>query len=146
MDQRAAVVREGFVREDVHPQSQPAPGPRAIPQEEPAPPQVAETPARPVETWPIKVKLLHKPVVSPDLQQLRELTFREPTGADVNRFGNPTRINGDGDIIVDERKMTLMMAALSGLIPSSLDKMDPRDWNSCAYRLRGFFLPEPEAW
>ena len=39
--------------------------------------------------------------------------------------------------------MTLMMAALSGILPPFLERMDPRDWNSCAYRLRGFFLPDP---
>jgi hypothetical protein len=38
------------------------------------------------------------------------------------------------------------MANLSGLLEPQLQKMDPRDYNSCAYRLRSFFLPEQGVW
>jgi len=27
-----------------------------------------------------------------------------------------------------------------------IEQMDTRDWNSVAYRLRRFFLPDPGAW
>ena len=154
MDERTAPAREGFVRDEpARAQAQqPRPAPRAVPapaapapEPEPEPTQEA-APSALIETWPIKVKLIRKAIIGIDRHELRELSFREPTGGDINRFGNPVRIDGNGDIVVDERKMTAMMAALSGLIPAVLDRMDPRDWNSCAYRLRGFFLPEPEAW
>jgi hypothetical protein len=98
------------------------------------------------ESWPITVRLLHKPVRNPKGEYVKELSFREPTGGDINRYGNPCRINADGDVVIDERKMTLVMAALAGILQPHLEAMDPRDWNSCAYRLRGFFLPEAAAW
>jgi hypothetical protein len=99
------------------------------------------------ETWPIKVKLVHKPIRDQDGKELAELSFREPTAGDIVRYGNPVRLTNDFDAAIDERKMTVMIAALSGVLSPMLDKMDPRDWNSCAYRLRTFFLPEPAlAW
>jgi hypothetical protein len=101
-------------------------------------------PAR--EVWPIKVRLMHKPVRNNSGDMIHELSFREPTGGDINRYGNPCHVNQDGDVIIMERKMTTMMAVLSGVLQPFLEGMDPRDWNSCAYRLRGFFLPDPAAW
>jgi hypothetical protein len=65
---------------------------------------------------------------------------------DLNRHGNPCRVNADGDVLIDERKMTALMAVLSGVNLPNIMAMDPRDWNSCAYRLRNFFLPNPDAW
>jgi hypothetical protein len=100
----------------------------------------------PADVWPVKVRLLHRPIRDNRGNEVKELTFREPTGADINRYGNPVRVNQDGDILIDERKMYFMMSALSGILTPMLEKMDTRDWNSCAYRLRGFFLPEPSAW
>lgn len=98
------------------------------------------------ETWPVKVKLLHKPVRNMKGEMVRELVFREPTGGDINRNGNPCMVDQNGDVIIIDRKMTTMMAALSGILQPFLENMDPRDWNSCAYRLRGFFIPDPAAW
>ena len=74
------------------------------------------------------------------------MSFRQPTGADINRNGLPVRIDVNGDVVMDERKMTLMMTALTGVMTPFLETMDPRDWASCAYRLRNFFLPDPGAW
>ena len=115
-------------------------------QEVPAPVLPDEPPAPPKDQWPVKVKLMHKPVITPTGDVLRELTFREPTGGDINRYGNPCHVNQEGDVIILEKKMTTMMAVLSGVLQPFLEGMDPRDWNSCAYRLRGFFLPNPAAW
>ena len=134
-----AKVREGF---------QPAAQddkPRSVLTEPEIDPSPAEQP-EPVDMWPITVKLLHKPIRDNKGGVVKELSFREPTGADINRYGNPVRVNQDGDIIIDERKMSFMMAALAGILPPFLEALDPRDWNSAAYRLRGFFLPEPAAW
>lgn len=123
----------------------PPPGTAAMPQN-PEPAMENVPPPLPVEEWPIKVKLLHKRLSGMNGEELTILTFREPTGSDINRCGNPCRINSDGDVVMDERKMTMIMAQLSGLLVPILDRMDPRDWNSCAYRLRNFFLPEVDAW
>jgi hypothetical protein len=117
------------------PQQQPEPQPPAEPTEPPPPPE-----------WPIVVKLRHKSINGNKREVLEELTFREPTGADIVRIGNPVFITSTGEIMFDERKMTAMMAQLSGVFPPLLDFMHPQDWNSCAYRLRRFFLPDPEAW
>jgi hypothetical protein len=109
----------------------------------PPPPPVEEY----KDLWPVKVKLVHKPIVDQDGRELKELSFREPTAGDINRYGNPVRLTNDFDAVIDERKMTMVMSALCGVLSPMLEKMDPRDWNSCAYRLRTFFLPEPAlAW
>ena len=127
------IPREGFQHAE----------PTAVPAEGAPPPLPEEF----KETWPIKVKLVHKPLRDQDGRELTELSFREPTAGDINRCGNPVRLTNDFDAAIDERKMTLMIATLSGVLSPMLDKMDPRDWNSCAYRLRAFFLPEPAlAW
>jgi hypothetical protein len=130
--------REGFV----DPSSRPTGNGPVIDNQLP-PPQEASPP---LETWPIRVKLLHKPVRNNHGELVHELVFREPTGGDINRYGNPCRINVDGEVVIDEQKMMRLIAALSGILPPFLDAMDPRDWNSCAYRLRSFFLPEVAAW
>jgi hypothetical protein len=140
--------REGFVKPDAEQPRRPAP---AVAHTAPAPeqPEAAPAPAppaAPTETWPVTVKLLHRAISNNKNEEIHELSFREPTGADINRAGMPVRIDQNGDILIDERKMTLMMAALSGVLTPMLDRLDPRDWASCAYRLRPFFLPEPEAW
>jgi hypothetical protein len=98
------------------------------------------------EIWPVTVRLMHKPVRNNKGDMVKELTFREPTGGDINRYGNPCHVDQNGDVVILERKMTTMMAVLSGVLQPFLEGMDPRDWNSCAYRLRGFFIPDPAAW
>lgn len=128
--------RDGFVEvpDDQHPTAQPEP---------PAP---QPEPIDQGETWPVRVKLLHKPVRNMRNEPVNELVFREPTAGDINRYGNPCRIGIDGEVIFDEQKMMRVIAALSGILIPNLEAMDPRDWNSCAYRLRSFFLPEVAAW
>lgn len=121
----------------------------AAPVATPASPQPAPQPepeSELVDKWPMTVKLLYRPIEGNNKEILTQLTFREPTGGDINRCGNPCRVNQDGDVIMDEKKMTLIMANLSGVLLPLLDRMDPRDWNSCAYRLRRFFLPNLTSW
>jgi Phage tail assembly chaperone proteins, E, or 41 or 14 len=125
--------REGFI-ETVNDQAMPEPQIDAAP------------PPDPVEAWPVRVKLLHKPVRNNKNELVHELVFREPTGGDINRYGNPCRIDVNGEVVIDEQKMMRILAALSGILLPNLEPMDPRDWNSCAYRLRSFFLPEVAAW
>ena len=132
--------REGFVK-NAEPLSEkrPAPSVEIIDNE---PDDIIE---QPKEQWPVRVRLLHRGVRS-GADTVHELVFREPTGGDINRCGNPCHVNQDGDVIILERKMTTMMSQLSGILPPFIESMDPRDWNSCAYRLRGFFIPDPTAW
>ena len=131
--------REGFVAEDKP--SNEADVTKAV-ASHPAP-ELESSPAElPEETvWPIVVKLSFKPIRNNKGETIDELSFREPTGGDINRYGNPVRMNGLGDWVIEERKMHYVMAALSGILPPFLDAMDPRDWNFCAYELMRFFLP-----
>jgi hypothetical protein len=139
-------VREGFVT------GEPVEAPEAVAdqsgaaQSDGAAAAVLPLAEETVETWPVKVKLLHKTIRDNKGTEIRELSFRQPTGGDINRYGMPVRIDTSGDVLMDERKMTLMMTALSGVMTPFLEAMDPRDWASCAYRLRHFFLPDPGAW
>ena len=127
--------REGFIEvPDAERAAQPAP---------PAPPPA---PVDRADEWPVRVKLLHKQVRNNRNEPVDELVFREPTAGDINRYGNPCRIGIDGEVLFDEQKMFRVIAALSGILLPTLEQMDPRDWNSCAYRLRSFFLPEVAAW
>jgi len=130
-------VREGFVLDEEKPEPVEPPRPEA---EEAEPPEVI------AEIWPVKVKLLNKTIRGNKNEELRELTFREPTGADINRIGNPVRVTIEGEILIDDKRMMLMMTALSGVMTPFLERMDPRDYASCAYRLRNFFLPNLAAW
>jgi hypothetical protein len=132
--------REGFVKS-----AEPLPEPPAAtgPVIENDIGDVADLPIK--EEWPIKVRLLHRGVRQ-GADTVHELSFREPTGGDINRYGNPCHVDQNGDVVILERKMTTMMSALSGVLPPFIEAMDPRDWNSCAYRLRGFFIPDPTAW
>ena len=98
------------------------------------------------DKWPIVVQLLYKPIRNDKGDLVNSLAFREPRASEINRIGNPTRMLWDGEIVIEERKMTYIMAALCGILPPLLEDMDPRDWNSCALRLRKFFLPDLRAW
>ena len=139
--------RDGFVDDDLFPSStaeQLPPSAAELPPENPA--MESAPPPPQIEEWPIRVRILHRPIRDNVGREVRELVFRQPSGADINRCGNPCRINQDGDVVIDERKMSLIMANLSGILSPLLDQLDPRDWNSAAYRLRSFFLPELAAW
>jgi hypothetical protein len=107
---------------------------------------VAPDPEPLKDQWPVKVRLLHKAIRGPKGDMIKELTFREPTGGDINRYGNPCTVDQNGDVVILDRKMTTMIAVLSGILQPFIEMMDPRDWNSCAYRLRSFFIPDPAAW
>lgn len=105
--------------------------------------------------WPMVIKLLHKPIQKSRTEILNEITFREPTAMDIIKCGgNPCRIEvteiSGGRVIynpvIDDSKMMVLMANLSGLLEPQLQKMDTRDYTSCAYRLRSFFLPEQGVW
>jgi hypothetical protein len=98
------------------------------------------------EIWPITVQLLYRSIMNDRGESVNSLVFREPRAAEINRIGNPTRMLWDGEIIIEERKMTYIMGALCGILPPLLEAMDPRDWNSCALRLRKFFLPDTRGW
>ena len=149
--------REGFVDEQ-QPQPHPPiidatpqqPEPEAKPSRTMPPPDIEASPAElpPMwqDEWPLVIKLLNKPIHNNRGELVHELKLREPRAGDINRYGNPVRINQDGDVVWDERKMTYMISALSDILAPFIEDMHPRDWNTAAMKLRNFFLPDPRAW
>ena len=105
--------------------------------------------------WPLTIALLHKPVETKPGVTVNELTFREPTAGDIMRAGgNPCKVEivemGGGRVTwqpqIDDVKMLRLMASLSGVLEPYLQRMDTRDYSSCAHRLRKYFLPEQGIW
>jgi hypothetical protein len=103
-------------------------------------------PAPPPEVWPIVVRLLHGSTVNKRGEEIHQIEFRQPYARDIKLRGNPVRITMEGEVAIEEKKMTAMIAALANLHAYAVDRLDPRDWNSCAFRIRMFFLPDPAAW
>jgi hypothetical protein len=145
--------REGFVDDSkptIEHEPQPQPAAPAGTKRAAPPPEIEDSPADlpPLEQdeWPMIVPLTFKPIRNNSGAEIKSLSLREPRAGDINRYGNPVRFNRDGDIVHDERKMTYMIAALSGILPPFIEEMHPRDWATCAYKLQRFFLPDPAAW
>jgi hypothetical protein len=97
-----------------------------------------------LDTGPLKVGL-RKPIMA-NGAEVSELTFREPTGGDIERAGNPVIVDVfSGDtvkITFDEKKMTQMMSRLAEVPPSSIRLLHPKDWNTIAWQLVHFFTPD----
>lgn len=115
----------------------------------------AEVVAEDLPEWPLTIPLLHKPVETKPGVTINELTFREPTAGDIMRAGgNPCKVEivemGGGRVTwqpnIDDVKMLRLMASLSGVLEPYLQRMDTRDYASCAHRLRKYFLPEQGIW
>ena len=93
---------------------------------------------------PMKIGL-RKPIQA-NGEELKELTFREPTAGDIERCGNPVIMDVFGGetpkITFDEKKMSAMMCQLAAIPPSSIRSMHPKDWNTAAWTLVNFFMPD----
>lgn len=80
-------------------------------------------------------------------ETIRELVFREPTGGDIARCGNPVLFNPTtesiDDIRFDEAKMAKMIAVLAGVPDSTVAKLPAHDWMLAAWVVAGFFLMAP---
>lgn len=94
---------------------------------------------------PLTIKL-RKSVHGGDGVDVNELKFREPTAGDIERCGNPVLIDfisGETPkITFDSKAMSAMMHVLANVPPSSIKMMHPRDWNTAAWSLASFFMPE----
>lgn len=77
-------------------------------------------------------------------EEIAELSFREPTGGDIARCGNPVKFNFSADppeISFDEAKMAKMLSLLAGVPESSIARLTAADWMTSAYSVAGFFFP-----
>lgn len=114
--------------------------------------QTPDLPIADLPEWPLVIKLRHKPIKKSEIDVLGELSFREPTAFDLIKCGgNPCRLEVSemlaGNRVVyswtiDDNKMMRLMANLCGVLEPQLQRMDPRDYATCAYKLRYFFIPD----
>ena len=92
----------------------------------------------------IVIKLTKSVIANGD--EVMELSFREPTGADIERCGNPVLVdwipNERPKYTFDSKSMTQMLAALAVVPPSTIRQMHSRDWNTAAWSLAHFFMPD----
>lgn len=89
--------------------------------------------------------LLTKPIQAHG-EDVTELTFRPPTSLDLIEVGSPIRIDMASEsptIHHDERRFAAMMARLAAVPPSSIAKMDHKDFIEAEYALTPFFVPRP---
>lgn len=96
-----------------------------------------------VAAWDGKLKL-RKPVIAHG-ESVIEIIFREPTGGDIERIGNPLTVGmyeNNPKIHFESQTMTLMMAHLASVPPSTIRAMHPKDWNNGAWLLANFFMPD----
>ena len=133
--------RHEALKPDVPPQPQPqaAPDDQAdlsyeLNQDQAAPPEEPE------------VELFH--VLSKPIQahgdEITVLRWREPTGGDIERAGNPVYLDFSGEkpsITFNEKKMAAMMSLLAQVPPSSIRMLSAKDWNAVAWKLFRFFTP-----
>lgn len=78
-------------------------------------------------------------------ETFKELTFREPTGADIARLGMPVKLELDektGNVSVNyTNSMPAMLSALAGVPTSTIGLLSASDWSACALAVSPFFLP-----
>src|SRR5262252_4217417 len=78
-------------------------------------------------------------------EETKTLTFREPTGADLERAGSPILIDFNTDPPTeryDTKAMTQMMSLLAAVPPSTIRQMSASDWEWAALQIKfRFFLP-----
>jgi len=78
-------------------------------------------------------------------EPVMEIKFREPSGGDIERIGNPvtfTFSENQPRVHMESGTMTQMMAHLAGVPPSTIRQLHPRDWENGAWMLAGFFTPD----
>ena len=115
--------------------------------------------APPPDEWPLVIKLRHRPIKAPGKDgkevMIHEMSFREPRANDmIKAGGNPVRVAFMGvvdgqpnyDYLIDDNRMSKVMANLVGFQDAYLLALDPRDYASAAYRLRRFFISDQGLW
>jgi hypothetical protein len=78
-------------------------------------------------------------------ETVSELIFREPTAGDIERIGNPITValyENNPKMHFEAQTMTMMMAHLATVPPSTIRSMHPKDWNNGAWKLANFFMPD----
>jgi Phage tail assembly chaperone proteins, E, or 41 or 14 len=88
---------------------------------------------------------LRRPV-SAHGDEIKELKFREPTAGDIEICGNPVNIDfvpGETPkLSFNSKSMSAMMSTLASVPPSTIRQLHTRDWNTAAWNLASFFMPD----
>jgi len=80
--------------------------------------------------------------------EVKELRFREPTGADIERCGTPVSFEwvAGSDVpkmSYENKSMFAMMSTLAMVPPSTIRMMNAKDWELAALMIaHRFFLPD----
>ena len=95
-----------------------------------------------------KIVVTLRKVIIANGDEVKELIFREPTAGDIERVGsNPVNIEQVGEtgklkVTFDSKSMSHMMSILAAVPPSTIKQMHPKDWNTAAWELANFFMPD----
>lgn len=95
------------------------------------------------EAQPLILRLRKNVIANGD--EVSELKFREPTGGDIARTGNPVVLDFSKDppgFNYDAKAMEAMMSTLAAVPPSTIRALHPKDWQNGAIMLAGFFVPD----
>ena len=87
---------------------------------------------------------LRKPLII-KRRKIRVLALREPTAGDIEAVGNPVLINMRRRIpriSFDVGPMTRMIARCAGIPWLTAVSMSAMDWNTTAWTLAVFFMPD----
>jgi hypothetical protein len=91
---------------------------------------------------------LSKPIVAHG-ETLSELVLRRPTVKELRACGQPYRVSGGGgggaSVQADYDAGAKLIAAICAIPPSSVDEMDPGDFDDACMILVGFTKPAPRA-
>jgi hypothetical protein len=90
---------------------------------------------------------LKRPVMA-NGEMVKKLTFREPTGGDMQLFGDKWPVNIDwqtGEVTPNPTVMAVVMSTLAVVPPSTIKAMKGKDFSTCAHALMGFFVPDAQA-
>ncbi|MET3969095.1 phage tail assembly protein [Bradyrhizobium sp. S3.9.1] len=104
---------------------------------------VAETTAEKPTTSGVVVTLTDP--VQAHGETVKELTFREPTGADLMMLKEGWPVDIDhvtGKVTPNSAVMGQMMPMLAAVPPSTIKALKSNDFSNCAYALSGFFVPD----
>lgn len=70
--------------------------------------------------------------------EIESVTLRRPKGKDIVACGYPLQL-GEGAAVPQAGAIAKYIARLGGIPPSSVDKIDPEDFNACMSVIVGFF-------
>lgn len=114
--------------------------PKMPPPSQPAAPEQSEV--RPPDE---RKHILQKPVMAYG-RELTELVFREPTGMDILKHGNPVvfdPLTTPPKITHDWPRMVPMLSDLAKVPMSTISQLHPQDLVACAWIVTPFFMPVP---